>query len=201
MLVQYRRLTTSFLWGQKGRSISSCKIFASRQGHSSKGSGLEDNDILPKQPTWSLRDLLEKSAPSSQTDPIMEPTISEDELHHLLRLSALPLPKDSAEQQRMQQDLQSQLRFVRAIQGFDIRDDVQPLQSIRDETEEGMKEQEFTVDSLADEFAKEEVVGKRGRIRAKKGVEAAEAKEANWDPLAVAPRVVGRYIAVNTAKD
>ncbi len=101
----------------------------------------------------------------------------------------------------MQKDLQSQLQFVRAIQEIEIPDSVKPLQSIRDETEEGLKVQEVTVESLADEFAKEEVVGIRGRIRRKKGVKVVEEKEERWNPLILAPRTTGRYIAVNTAKD
>ncbi|KAL8708552.1 MAG: hypothetical protein Q9220_006605 [cf. Caloplaca sp. 1 TL-2023] len=199
--MRYRRFPTSCFWSHTSRNLSSRKISANQQGPSTEGTRLEDDDILPKHPTWSLRDLLQKSAQSTKTEAMTELIISENELHHLLRLSALPLPKDSAEQQRMQRDLQSQLRFVRAIQEVDIKDDVQPLQSIRDETEEAMKEREFTLDSLADEIAREEVVGKRGRIRARKGVEAVKAKEAEVDPLALAPRTVGRYIAVNTAKD
>ncbi|KAL8696166.1 MAG: hypothetical protein Q9224_002933, partial [Gallowayella concinna] len=130
-----------------------------------------------------------------------DPQVSEKELHHLLRLSALPLPKDGSDQQRMQKDLQSQLKFVKAIQDIDVPDSVKPLQSIRDETEEGMKEVEITVESLADDFAKEEVVGIRGRIRRKNGAEAAKVKEEKWRPLKLAPRTVGNYVAVNTAKD
>ncbi|KAL9640361.1 MAG: hypothetical protein Q9204_000752 [Flavoplaca sp. TL-2023a] len=123
------------------------------------------------------------------------------ELAHLLRLSALPIPKDLAQQQRMKKDLQSQLTFVKAIQEIDIPDSVKPLQSIRDETEEAMKEQEITVESLANEFAKEDVVGIRGRIRRKEGTKAVKGKYERWDPLALAPRTIGRYVAVNTAKD
>ncbi|KAL8688315.1 MAG: hypothetical protein Q9224_004915, partial [Gallowayella concinna] len=130
-----------------------------------------------------------------------DPQVSEQELHPLLRLSALPLPKDGSGQQRMQKDLQSQLKFVKAIQDIEIPDSVKPLQSIRDETEEGTKEVEITVESLADDFAKEEVVGIRGRIRRKDGAEAAQVEEEKWHPLKLAPRMVGRYVAVNTAKD
>lgn len=101
----------------------------------------------------------------------------------------------------MQKDLQSQLKFVKAIQNVDIPDSVKPLQSIRDETEQGVQEQEITADTLAHEFAKEEHVGIRGRIRRKDGVKADEEQEHKWDPLKLAPRTVGRYIAVNTAKD
>ncbi|KAL8783385.1 MAG: hypothetical protein Q9213_004644 [Squamulea squamosa] len=167
-----------------------------RRAYSSSLSTAEDTDeILPCHPTWSLQDLVGKGSVG------MEPQISEKELHHLLRLSALPSPKNIAEQQRMQQDLQSQLKFVKAIQEIEIPDSVKPLQSIRDETQDGMKEQEITVESLTDEFAKEEVVGIRGRIRKKKSLKVVVEEEEKWDPLALAPRTIGRYIAVNTAKD
>ncbi|KAL8802840.1 MAG: hypothetical protein Q9182_003527 [Xanthomendoza sp. 2 TL-2023] len=158
-------------------------------------SGAKDPGKFLTQPTWSLQDLLEKQPTES------EPQISEKELHHLLRLSALPLPKDGSDQQRMQKDLQSQLKFVKEIQDIDIPDSVKPLQSIRDETEEGLKGLEVTEESLADELAKEEVVGIRGRIRRKDGFKVAKGEEQKWHPLKLAPRMVGRYVAVNTAKD
>ncbi|KAL8833267.1 MAG: hypothetical protein Q9170_004370 [Blastenia crenularia] len=191
----------------------------------------QTDDILPR-PTWSLQDLFAKKhqflasrkyAFSSNRKyfghpPDAIPTVSPKELHHLLRLSALPAPKDLAEEEMMLKDLQSQLRFVKAVQKIRIPIHVQPLQSIRDETEEGMREQEYTIESLAEEFAKEEVVGIRGRIRTKRaqnGENTAKRNEAKdkgeqlkkekakekWDPLALAPRTVGRYIAVNTATD
>ena len=179
------------------RSISrSVKSLVAKRAFSASPYWLKDpDDVLPRHPTWSLQDLFENRSEDA------EPEISDKELDHLLRLSALPMPKDLAEQQRMKKDLQSQLKFVKAIQEIDIPDSVKPLQSIRDETEEGMKEQEITVESLADEFAKEEVVGIRGRIRRKEGTEAVEGKDERWDPLALAPRTIGRYVAVNTAKD
>ncbi|KAL8687452.1 MAG: hypothetical protein Q9218_006376 [Villophora microphyllina] len=148
-------------------------------------------------PTWSLEDLF-----ANQTQG-REPTVSLKELHHLLRLSALPMPNDLAEEHRMQKELQSQLRFVKAIQEIEIPKDVKPLQSIRDETEEGIREQEIGCETLKDEFKREEVMGIRGRIKRRKDVKdkKADSEEEEWNPLALAPRKVGRYIAVNTAKD
>ena len=101
----------------------------------------------------------------------------------------------------MQRELQSQLKFVKAIQNFEIGDDVKPLQSIRDETEEGMKEQEYTPETLKGELEKEEVVGKRGRIRRKMGAQPANRDQEKWDLLSLAPKKVGRYVLVDTAKD
>ncbi|KAL8655728.1 MAG: hypothetical protein Q9210_000709 [Variospora velana] len=169
--------------------------------YSNKPEKGDPNEILPSRAAWSLRDLISQSPQDASSPPV----VASRELNHLLRLSALPLPKSLIEEQKMLKDLQSQLHFVRAIQNVDVPDDVEPLQSIRDETMEAMKEQEFTVEALADEFAKEEVVGKRGRIRRKrrevemKGEEGV--REEKWDPLKLSPRTVGRYVAVDTAKD
>ena len=177
--------------------VNACRSLPIKRAFSASQFRLEDpDDILPRHTTWSVHDILENRPADA------EPQISDKELHHLLRLSALPMPKNPAEQQRMKKDLQSQLKFVKAIQEIDIPDSVKPLQSIRDETEHGTKEQEITVEALADEFAKEEVVGIRGRIRRKEGTKPlGEKGEDNWDPLSLAPRRIGRYVAVNTAKD
>ncbi|KAL8673102.1 MAG: hypothetical protein Q9168_002485 [Polycauliona sp. 1 TL-2023] len=176
--------------------INTARNIAVKRAFSASPFRLEGReDVLPQHPTLSLQDIFEATSAD------LEPQITDEEIRHLLRLSALPMPKDSAEQQRMKKDLCSQLKFVKAIQQINIPDSIRPLQSIRDETEDGMKEQEITVESLADEFAKEEVVGIRGRIRRREGLKAVEGKEEAWDPLALAPRTIGRYVAVNTAKD
>lgn len=99
-------------------------------------------------------------------------------------------------------DLQSQLKFVQAIQSVDTTG-VEPLQSIRDETKEAEIENEITVATLQDQFDKEEVVGMRGRIRRKKRVRDSPRKRevGDWDPLEQAPKKLGRFFVVNTAKD
>ncbi|KAL9599807.1 MAG: hypothetical protein Q9219_003593 [cf. Caloplaca sp. 3 TL-2023] len=213
-----RRLPNTLQWKPTVRRAEIDRHLLSKQATPSDDH--QHDQILPSKPTWSLKDLFDKNptkVPSrkyasslrrkySGHPPEPSPTVSPKELHHLLRLSALPLPKDLAEQEKMQKDLQSQLHFVRAIQKIHIPDDVKPLQSIRDETDEGIREQEHTIESLADEFAKEEAVGRRGRIRKKKekceeGEGAIRPKEKKWDPLALAPKTVGRYIVVNTATD
>lgn len=99
-------------------------------------------------------------------------------------------------------DLQSQLKFVQAIQSVDTTG-VEPLQSIRDETKRAEKESEITLATLQAEFEKEEVVGMRGRIRRKKNVPNPESKEGvkDWDPLEQASKKVGRFFVVDAAKD
>ena len=148
-------------------------------------------------PYWSVKSLFKSDESSAST-----PAITQKQLHHLLRLSALPLPTSEAQEAKMIKDLQSQLKFVQAIQQVDT-EGVEPLQSIRDETKEAEKEKEITVKSLQGEFDKEKVVGKRGRIRRRNEVPAAARDERmkDWDPLAQAPKKLGRFFVVDTAKD
>lgn len=101
----------------------------------------------------------------------------------------------------MTQGLESQLRFVQAVQNIDT-EGVEPLQSIRDETKQAEREGIFTIKSLREEFEKEEVVGKRGRIVRKKNLpDVDEDHIEGWDPLAQAPKKLGRFFVVETNKD
>ena len=146
-------------------------------------------------PSWSVSSLFKSEGSESPS----ENSITRKQLHHLLRLSALPLPETEAEEAGMLKDLESQLRLVRAIQEVDT-EGVEPLVSIRDETVEGQKEDEITLESLWSELEKEEVVGTRGHIRRKAGVMAEKEDAEDWDPLACAPRTKGRFIALETKK-
>ncbi|RYC53837.1 hypothetical protein CHU98_g12375, partial [Xylaria longipes] len=100
------------------------------------GTTTSDLTSLLSQPTWSVRSLLPPSSPS----PSQQTTITPATLHHLLRLSALPLPQTPEEESQMLSTLSSQLHFVRAIQGVDTAG-VSPLRVIRDETAAGLREQ------------------------------------------------------------
>ena len=153
-----------------------------------------DIDALLKEPSWSVRDTLFKDDPTNPAPPM-----TKEELHHLLRLSSLSLPTSLQEEARLIKDLQAQLKFVQAVQEVDT-EGVEPLQMIRDETEEAAIENTVTMDALKDEFAKEVVVGKRGRIR-KKVAEKAQEEGENWNPLAHASKTQGPYFVVDTAKD
>lgn len=96
-------------------------------------------------------------------------------------------------------DLQSQLRFVRAIQEVDT-EGVEPLVALRDETEAGEKEGTIGLAEMSGELEKEEVVGMRGRIVRRRGAEVKK-EGGDLDILAQAPRKLGRYVVVDTAKD
>jgi len=99
----------------------------------------------------------------------------------------------------MIQTLESQLHFVQAIQSVDTTD-VEPLRSIRDETEEAEKENAVTLESMKEELSKEEVVGHSRRIRGRKSATSEADEACNWDPLALASKKIGRYIVVDTGK-
>ncbi len=98
----------------------------------------------------------------------------------------------------MTQTLQSQLHFVRAIQSVRT-DSVEPLRSIRDETEEGMKEATIGLEQLREALANETVHGhsKRPRMQKKevstKGIE-------DWNVLGTPAEKAGRYFVVRTGK-
>ncbi|KAI4757215.1 hypothetical protein E4T52_09353 [Aureobasidium sp. EXF-3400] len=111
-------------------------------------------DDLLSRPTWSLDTLLPSSTSASET-----PTITSKQLHHLLRLSALPPPADSHAEQKMLDSLHSHLHFVTHIRSVDTTG-ITPLQSLRDETTTGIKDQEIGLEDLEDAFSREEVKGR-----------------------------------------
>lgn len=125
----------------------------------------------------------------------------------------------------MLQDLHSQLAFVRAVQDVEIPEGIEPLQCVRDETEEGRREAEFGLEALREELGRERVVGKRGRIvrsaegdrgdqngdkdgigkdrveRSGGGVKEKVEQGKRWDLLKLAPRTRGRFVVVDTMRD
>ena len=151
------------------------------------------HDFLSK-PTWSVKELLN---PPKQTQ---NSQISKDKLHHLLRLSALPLPASDAEESQMIKDLESQLHFVQAIRDVDTTG-VEPLQSIRDETVEARDAATIGIDEVQAVFDSEIVIGKRGRIRTRKCAGTPEEQSDGVDLLAQAPKKLGRYVVIDSAKD
>jgi hypothetical protein len=96
--------------------------------------------------------------------------------------------------------LESQLHFVREIQAVNTTG-IEPLQSIRDETEEGMQELTIGLDDLKDALAEETIVGRNRRPRRRR-VEEVEGMKQNehekWDVLGLAERKIGRYFVVDS---
>lgn len=161
--------------------------------------GNVDVDELLSKPTWSVSSLLPTSGQLADT-----PTISSKQLHHLLRLSALPPPKNAEEEARMLSTLSSQLHFVKDVQQVDTTG-VEPLRSLRDETLEGEKEAELDMEAMSEALSQEEVKGKyHKRIRRRRRVDVVEEERPTretWDPLGTAGKKVGRFFVVEGGKD
>lgn len=94
--------------------------------------------------------------------------------------------------------LESQLHFVREIQKVDTTG-VEPLQAIREETEEALAERTIGLKKLKDALAQEEFKGKMKRPRRREG--SPQRMDASWKPLATANRTVGGYFVVKNKKD
>lgn len=161
-----------------------------------KGNKLNIDTYLRKR-TWSVRSLL----PNPNQPPSKE--ITPQKLHHLLRLSALPQPKDLAEEASMLKILHDQLHFVKDIQTLDT-EGVTPLQSIRDETEEGIKEVTIGLKELKAALAKEDLVGKVSR-RPRRRKETVDGKGVeDWDVLGPAGEKIngpgGKFFVVRSGK-
>src|SRR5579871_3348118 len=115
---------------------------------SAKPSRVVDIEALLSKPTWSIQSLLPQSSSSSPSNPSSNPDqeITPTQLHHLLRLSALPAPKNAEEESSMLNTLAAQLNFVRQIQAVDTRG-VEPLRAIRDETAEADADREIGLET------------------------------------------------------
>ncbi|EKD12780.1 hypothetical protein MBM_09009 [Drepanopeziza brunnea f. sp. 'multigermtubi' MB_m1] len=156
-----------------------------------------DIAALLSKPTWSVRSLI-PAAPSPTTE------ITPQKLHHLLRLSALPLPKTPQEEACMLADLHSHLHFVHDIQNVDT-EGVEPLQNIRDETDEGVRDITIGLEQMKEALAKEDVVGRNRRPRRRRGEKVDTGDVENWDVLGTAGDKVqgsgGSYFVVRSGKE
>lgn len=148
------------------------------------------------QPSWSVRSLLPTSEATGTSQ------IGRNELHHLLKLSALPLPKSNEEEQRMLKTLESQIHFVKEIQKIDTSG-VEPLVAIRDETAESIREQTITLETLQPYLDKEKKVGGNGTIRRQKPTEML--RDSGWNPFEMGQgketRKKGKYFFVTKEKE
>lgn len=164
--------------------------------YSSAKEPLDIGSLLSK-PTWSVRSLL--------PDPELLPTqeITPKQLHHLLRLSALPQPRSPEEEAEMLKTLHSQLHFVRDIQSVNT-EGVEPLQSIRDETEEGIKEATIGLQDLKGTLEKEDIVGRNRRPRRRRGEPVDTTGVEDWDVLGTAGEKIetaaGKFFVVRSGK-
>jgi hypothetical protein len=101
--------------------------------------------------------------------------------------------------------LEMQLHFVRAIQAVDTTG-VEPLVTLRDETEEGIKRCTIGLENprIKEALAAERKVGRMGRVRRRKEEKVEDRRseeEKQWDPLQGAKgRTAGRYFVVHSGK-
>jgi Asp-tRNA(Asn)/Glu-tRNA(Gln) amidotransferase C subunit len=152
-------------------------------------------------PSWSVRSL----NPNRSSPSVAEDEITPKKLYHLLRLSALPLPRNKEEEDSMLATLHSQLHFVQDIQKVNT-DGVKPLQSIRDETVTGTKEMTISMESLKEAFSKEEIKGRNRRPRRRRNDTSANRTQGveDWDSLSTATDIIerggGRYFVVRSGK-
>ncbi|KAK5000597.1 hypothetical protein LTR66_000570 [Elasticomyces elasticus] len=154
-----------------------------------------DAEALLSKRTWSVRSLL----PSTDTTPD-SPQVSSEQLHHLLRLSALPPPKDPSEEARMLRTLSSQLHFVREIQAVDTTG-VSPLRTLRDETTEGEQRNEIGLAELKDALCGEDAVGKHHkRVRRRRDQDGQKTAAETWHVLGSAEKLIGKYFVVEGGK-
>jgi Asp-tRNA(Asn)/Glu-tRNA(Gln) amidotransferase C subunit len=147
---------------------------------------------LLSDPLWSVNSLLPQNTTS-----LMEPSVTVNQLHHLLRLSALPQPESREEEREMLNTLSSQLHFVKEIQKVDTTD-VKPMRAIRDETLFAEKETEITLATLKDALEREDVIGKHyKRIRRRQERQSLPEYPKGWRPLNHAQSKVGSYFVVD----
>ncbi|KAK5258625.1 hypothetical protein LTR40_007534 [Exophiala xenobiotica] len=135
---------------------------------------------LLENPTWSVASLLPPLRAKAEDNS----DITREKLHHLLRLSALPLPANEEEESSMLDTLRQQIHFVKEIQKVDTTG-IEPLVAIRDETKEAHTERQITKESLSEFLALEEERGKNGTIRRKKSVEPSRVvyqRPKPWEP-------------------
>jgi len=104
----------------------------------------------------------------------------------------------------MLKTLHSQLHFVRDIQKVDT-EGVERLQSIRDETTEGIEDITIGMEELKEAFEKEEIKGKNRRPRRKKGEVVDTKGVEDWDVLGTAGEKVelggGKFFVVRSGKE
>ncbi|KAJ5583469.1 Aspartyl/glutamyl-tRNA(Asn/Gln) amidotransferase C subunit [Penicillium sp. DV-2018c] len=153
----------------------------------------ESIDSILGAPNWSVRSLL----PDPASKP--PPSITPKQLHHLLRISALPQPIDKEEEQLMLDTLESQIHFVKEMQLVDTTG-VAPLARIRDESPAALEEAKIGIEHLMEALSREKVSGRRKRIQRVPGERNDSPDGTAWDgnALACATKKMGKYFVVET---
>ena len=131
--------------------------------------------------------------------------VTPEKLQHLLRLSALPPPKDKEEESKLLRDLRNQIHFVKQIQRVNTQG-VEPLVAIRDETPEHIESSTVRLEDLKPWLDQEEKVGRAEFVRSRRPRDV-KVGEMDWDPFemgvgseAGSGRRHGRYFVVKKAR-
>ncbi|KAJ6072767.1 hypothetical protein N7467_010852 [Penicillium canescens] len=161
--------------------------------YSSGKSATADIESILGEPNWSVRSLL----PDPASGPSASETVTPKQLHHLLRISALPQPANEEEEQTMLKTLESQIHFVKEIQLVDTTG-VAPLPSIRDESSAAVEENTIGMERLKGALLKEQVSGRRRRIQRIPGEKNVRPDGTAWDgnALGSATKTKGKYFVV-----
>ncbi|KAL6710769.1 hypothetical protein ACN47E_007826 [Coniothyrium glycines] len=173
---------------------SRCYVSPPKVAETSRGIDIAELEQLLAQPTWSVESLLppKTRAPNA-------PQITSRQLHHLLRLSALPPPATPEEEQKMLDILAAQLHFVGKMQDVDTTG-VKPLRAIRDETDAAKEEQTIGLDTMKEVLAKETVIGTHHK-RIQRDTTPVDAKDVeDWNVLGSAERKAGKYFVVESER-
>jgi len=145
-----------------------------------------------RHPTWAVRSLLPNPYLAEQP----AATVTPQQLHHLLRLSALPLPKDAGEESSMLQTLETHLHFVREIQKVDTTG-VEPLVSVCDETPDAREENTIRLADVRAELDAEEKGANYGRRRRVPREDPEAQKAESWDLARMAEgKMMGKFFVV-----
>ncbi|EDU49065.1 GatC Asp-tRNAAsn-Glu-tRNAGln amidotransferase C subunit [Pyrenophora tritici-repentis] len=161
-----------------------------------KNSGVHPDELekLFAEPTWSVKSLLPPKTRAADA-----PKITSEQLHHLLRLSALPPPETSEQEQKMLDTLADQLHFVGKIQEVDTTG-VTPLRAIRPEGQAAIKEQMIGLEQVKEVLNSEKVIGQHYK-RIQRDTTPKDAKDVeDWDVLGSAERKSGKYFVVESER-
>ncbi|KAG2012353.1 hypothetical protein GB937_007182 [Aspergillus fischeri] len=164
--------------------------------YSSSKSDEVDIDALLARPSWSVKSLLPSESAIEST------TVTPKQLHHLLRLSALPQPASKEEEDAMLRTLESQIHFVKEIQSVDATG-VEPLQAIRDETPEAIRENTIGLEQLKEAMSRERVVGRSRRIHRVESARNDRPDGDAWDgnALGYASKTKGKFFVVESGNE
>ncbi len=95
--------------------------------------------------------------------------------------------------------LQSQLCFMQAMQSVDTTN-IEPLQSICDETEAGLREATISLKHVQPALDQEKAVGYNKRPRRQRDQEVNTAGIEDWDALGTASRTTERFFVVKCGR-